>query len=440
MNRNLTPVLSRLAWVWPVLMFAGLSPWFHLATPVLEATDEAQHIGVVLYMANHGRMPVAGRPDAGPAHQEATQPPLYYALGALLIRPFDVSDAGAFYRPDPASPVGRADLPGRRHRHLPPPPEIAAASEFPAAVRVLRVYSALLVAGAVAFTAAAVARAFPGRPGAGVWAGTMLAVNPMVLFIANSVNNDNLAMLLCAGFVYALARIGNRPVSVRQGFLFGVLAGLAALAKLSALVLVPAIAVHLLTRPGGWGSRLKVSGSAAAGFVVASGWWFVRNRILYGELTASAIHTAVAGNGRAVVEPFALVREWHGFIKSLWGVFGAFNIIYPDWTYHILYGLTAMLAGLAVWAVRRRRGSVPTTVCAVLVAANLLAVGWWTSHLLGSQGRLIFPCLPALLWLAAAGAGAAPPRMRMAAGALSAGFLAAIAVWAALVLIPAAYA
>jgi hypothetical protein len=170
------------------------------------------------------------------------------------------------------------------------------------------------------------------------------------------------------------------------------------------------------------------------------GWWFVRNRLVYGQWNPVSVQAALAHNLRPGTEPFALLREWDGFIKSYWGVFGGFNVIFPDVVYTIFFGLTGLLVlAVAAFVIRRRRTLPPGLVCGVaLVAVNLLAVAVWTSRLYGSQGRLMFPSLgvasaAAAVSLAACGR----HRNRVAAGMVA--VLAVAAACGALFVIPAQY-
>lgn len=44
-----------------VLGYLALSVTFHFATPPLEASDEGAHLGMVIYLRDHGRLPVLNR-------------------------------------------------------------------------------------------------------------------------------------------------------------------------------------------------------------------------------------------------------------------------------------------------------------------------------------------------------------------------------------------
>jgi hypothetical protein len=133
--------------------FVTLSALYQLATPPLEAPDEAGHFAAVLYLKDHRRLPVAGRlSDALIVDQELLQPPLYYVLGALVTAPIDTSNARDFVTRRPHAPMGRADIPGPKHAWMP-----AGDRAFPyrgamLAIVVLRTLSMLMGLATIALT------------------------------------------------------------------------------------------------------------------------------------------------------------------------------------------------------------------------------------------------------------------------------------------------
>jgi hypothetical protein len=113
----------------------------------------------------------------------------------------------------------------------------------------------------------------------------VFALNPMLLTMSASVQNDTLALALgLAALELAIARLSSRP-SAGITVLVGAVAGLAILTKLTAWVLVPGVAGWLVCR------HRRESVQAVATFIAAAtaacGWWFVRNIILYGDLTGA---------------------------------------------------------------------------------------------------------------------------------------------------------
>src|ERR1043165_10006760 len=73
-------------------VFVILSLIYCWATPPLEASDELWHFGMINYIADTGQLPVQ-HPGVKTAYeQEGSQPPLYYLIGALLVKGIDRSD------------------------------------------------------------------------------------------------------------------------------------------------------------------------------------------------------------------------------------------------------------------------------------------------------------------------------------------------------------
>ena len=96
--------------------------FFAQATPPLEASDEARHMGWIIYRVLNRDWPPISVNEPTLARQEATQPPLYYLLGSLVVRGKDLVDYPSCYRPRPEAPIGRADRPGYRNMFVPPAP------------------------------------------------------------------------------------------------------------------------------------------------------------------------------------------------------------------------------------------------------------------------------------------------------------------------------
>ena len=104
--------LERLPWRWllPLLfMLAGLV--YLYAAPNFEASDSAQHIGVIKWIAERGELPAQSPDHAQLFGQEASQPPLYYLLMAQVWQAFDTADFDERYRPSPFTAIG---VPARR--------------------------------------------------------------------------------------------------------------------------------------------------------------------------------------------------------------------------------------------------------------------------------------------------------------------------------------
>ncbi len=131
---------------------------------------------------------------------------------------------------------------------------------------------ALLGVGAVALLTAAVRRT--SGPGAGLLAGTILALTPVAAAMFRYNNPDALLVALLVAAAYAVVRaVDGAPR--RWVALAGVALGLAFLTKLlQALLVAPALAlVVLIALPVGLAERIRVLLIGAAATVVSGGWF-----------------------------------------------------------------------------------------------------------------------------------------------------------------------
>lgn len=386
-----------------VALYLVLAGAFVRATPVMEVSDEAAHFGYVVDWRRTGQLPRA-TDGANPfSQQEAFQPPLYYALILAATANIALDDAEKHYAWVPGAPVGRADLPGPRNMREPVRPRESPPGAGVAVLRGRAVSLALSLATVLLVWACA--RAAGLRPWQRLFATGLAAFNPMFLHIGTSVNNDVLVTTLGAATSLACLMALDRRITARTSFGLGLLAGLTTLAKLSGAVFGPAVAYVVLR--GIYLRRAPRTTAlwAPAGFLAVTGWWFALQYRLYGMPFLGSRSGEEIGNVRSVIQPLALVREWGGFFKSFWGVFGGFNIVYPGWVYLLMLWLTiALLLGAALLVGRRPRDARLHLLVGV-VAVNLAAAAYWTSLMTASQGRLMFPTLAAIAVVSAAGLG-----------------------------------
>ncbi|MFN3763672.1 MAG: ArnT family glycosyltransferase, partial [Anaerolineae bacterium] len=288
-----------------VLAFVVLGLACGVIVPPFENLDEIEHFGVIRYIADMGRLPVHGTPEAEIYHyrQEASQPPLYHLLSAGLVRLLGLQarDMEMYIRFNPRVACGpnapalydnRAIFYHNPHReHLPWQDTLLM-------LHLLRIGSTLLQALTVLGTWALARRIFPDRPGVAPLATAMVAFNPQFLFVASGVNNDNLVTPLATWGLYLLFCIFQEGLSVRRTLVLGFLIGLAGLSKLSGWPLLPLSLLVILVAfyRSGRGTFLRRRAISLIGHwslvifipLALSGWWFWRNWRLYGDLTALA--------------------------------------------------------------------------------------------------------------------------------------------------------
>lgn len=260
--------------------------------------DADGHLDVIDFIQRHHRLP---RADQG---WEAHQPPLYYAISAALLAAagLTVSDPGAVW--------------------------------------VLRGLTFACGIAQVLLVFAAVRLLVPRRPFAQAMALLLAGFLPAHLYLAHYPSNENLfAPLATATLVLTLLLLRRRRPGWRAHAGVGVCLGVALLAKLTALLLVPAVLAALLWPRGerGGGRRTRVAGAAVtlAACLAVGGWPFAWRWVEFGS--------PLIGNwgyslewwqhpgyrtldqyvrfGRALVAPWyaGFASVWDGLYSTLWG-------------------------------------------------------------------------------------------------------------------------
>ncbi len=354
--------------------FAALALGFNLAVPLGEAPDEPSHLQMVLFLRQQRRLPalppagVADAPDlaAGP---QAKHPPLYYLIGALLSAPFGVDGLGFVALP---TFVHDLDAPALPNRFAHPPDAGPLATPGARAARAARLASllggALLVVGAWRLAR----RLWPRERGAAATAAAVVAFTPGIAWLSGVFHNDTLAAGASAMALAAAAAVatGDDPRPRRRLAALGGWVGIALLAKLTTVFLVPtaALAVALGARaaPRRAGRRVAwrrlagdgaVAGAAAA---VVAGGWFARNALRYGwrdPLGWRRWAARIPELERDVPLSAELGRYLTVQFESYWGRFGWMTIRLPDGVYLALAAAAAVAAcGWVVLAARALRG------------------------------------------------------------------------------------
>lgn len=460
--------------------YLALGVLYALATPPFEASDEVFHYPFVRNIALGKGLPVQRLGTHPPWEQVAFHPPAYHYLSAVLTFWIDTGDFDSLRA---ANPFARIGIPGapqnvnytRAAARAVVEPFVFRGSSL--AIYLLRGMSLLMGAGTVIFTyffASILNIPSPDRrsreaewaeqergQGGEVLATCLLAFNPTFIFISASVNNDNLAWLTSAASLFSIghlmlgpSRFIKREIGDRKidSLALGLLLGVGALAKASVLVLIPIFGLALLAqaaRTHNW-RRFFLSGTIIAGLVVlVSGWWYVRNLILYDELLALEIF---AKSTATRLEPYTLATffaEWPGFWLSFWGMFGSFNIRASEWVYTFFTALT--LAGLAGggWRLIRTRSAIRNSdrwlllthgLLVVFIIVTAISLLRWNLLIYAAQGRLMFTVLgPLMMYLAAGLLAWVPRRLAMRAVGVLVGVLGFVALWVAAKDIAAAY-
>jgi hypothetical protein len=424
--------------------FVLLSTTYSLIVPPFEASDELWHYPMVKYIADNWSLPIQNPASVGPWRQEGSQPPLYYILGALTTSWIDTSDMPQVRHLNPhvdngiATPDGNVNLVVHQPEREDLPWEGTVL-----AIHVVRFLSILMAAAGVYLTYLIVRAVLPGRSALVLGTTAIHAFTPMVVFIAGSVNNDNLVVPISSLALLMLLRLLRRQdLPLRRAIghyaLLGIVLGLAALTKASSLALTVLTALVVTVRAmrrksspledrpaAGWKEFIAGGLATLLPLIVVAGWWYLRNLRLYGDLTGLNAFIEILGKRDVPAGLSQLWRERYSFMAGYWGNFGGLNIPMSAWVYQVLNGIVVaaglgLIVGLIRGQVRHTRiqrsdrGTdddhagiwVPGLVLCILWALGVL-LPWiqWARVTWSSQGRLVFAALPVWSMLLALGLG-----------------------------------
>jgi len=421
--------------------FIALGVTYSVVTPIFEASDELWHYLFVKHLADGNGLPVQD-PDADqPWRQEGSQPPLYYALGALATFWIDTDDAYEGYTPllwyNPHVDNGVLTADGNTNLVVHSQQEAFPWHGTALAVHLLRLLSVLMGAATVLLTYLIALEVFPGREDLALGAAAVNAFTPMFLFISGAVNNDNLVVPLCSLALLMMLKISNiqYPISNHNWVLdirywiLGLVLGLAALTKESALGLFPlallAVAARIwqqhraLSPSTSSGQRLSKGRNAPLlkrfGLVIGhwsliilpalavSGWWYWRNWCLYGDPLGLNVFLDILGRRHPPATLRQLWGEREGFAMSYWGLFGGVNVPLDTWVYRLLNLLAIIAAlGIIIFLIRKFRARLrPEAWVKVVILLAWPAIVFtslirWALQTWSSQGRLVFSAISAL--------------------------------------------
>ncbi len=410
---------------------------YSLATSLFEASDELWHYPFIQHLVSGGGLPVQqkGQTDENaPWRQEGSQPPLYYAIAALASAPFDHGNWRELRRINPHADMGVPTRDGNANAMLHTPAEQWPWTRAVLAVRVARFVSVILSTLTVLF-AYLVSRELFGRqtrdwgletdthqslipnpqsPFLRLATLIFTAFIPMFAFISGAINNDNAAVLFSTlGLWWALRLMGLRDLSMRSALIAGVITGLGALSKSSAVGLLGLFGVAAFLSISNLQSPISKKALALGSWLLAlalttaliAGWWFVRNLNLYGDLLGWNAFLDSVGRRDPPATLAQLWAEREGFAWAYWGVFGTLNVIMPPWVYGVLNGVVGVailgwLLAIGNWLRRKVPISqlpiAKLVLCAFWVVLIFVSLLRWTSLTPASQGRLMFPCIAAI--------------------------------------------
>jgi hypothetical protein len=402
---------ARLLWLGvggAVLAFVVVATlWLYV--PTYQPPDEASHVAYARELS-HGRLPtidsqIDSRGDARLARMlrprnarhrtiwTANHPPLYYALVAVPLR------VGL----DSGHPIWGVQ-----------------------AARLLSVGLSALGLVALAYV---VVQLVPGRPQLAVAAAGLVALLPSFISASARVYTDSLAFLTTTAVLAASVVLLVRGPSAVRLAAVAASASLAALTRASGLLVVGVAGLAVLV--GVWrgsqggavrrGGRAVVwAGVVGAAVVAVSGWFYLRNLRLYGDLTGSAALFERFGRTPrgSVLELVTRPGFWGVQQQRLWGVT---NVIPADGSVapRLWWLGLVPLAGLVLvagrWLARRGRGGRPDPgrtlgfgLCVLLLGLLQLSLVQFVSQGGSAHVRYLFPGLVTVGLVVAVGLMALP--------------------------------
>jgi hypothetical protein len=396
--------------------FLGLGTLYSVVTPLIETPDEDSHYGYVKHIADGRGLPVLHLdPSKNPvAGTVGHHPPLYHLTSALLTFWIDTDDADSLIWYNPHCVAGIPHWPGNKNRIIHTDAESFPYHGTALAIHTLRLFSVLLSGITVLATYLIALEIFPNWKPLALGAAAINAFNPQFIFISARVGNDAAVTAFSALVLLGTVRLLKRGVTRGRLIWLGVTLGLALLSKISALALLPLVAVGLAIRAIQQRSVRCLIKWGVIVFSIAmliSGWAYLRNWMLYRHPLASNVWLAAVGLREPQPSLIELYREeFWGLEISFWAVFGWMNIVIDEIFYQILAAMVRLsILGLLVLAigqfdkfkVLQRRQLDRSTLL------SLLLLGIWFLLLFasllrfmqiqtGAQGRYLFPAISAI--------------------------------------------
>lgn len=242
---------------------------------------------------------------------------------------------------------------------------------------------------------------------------------PQLTHIGASVNNDSLMMLAFWLLTPVALRIADGNLRPATAGLAGLITGVGLLTKGFALVLPVWILAALLIawrRAGRSATRPVVVAGLVYGFVAfaVGGWWWVRNLVLYGQISPSRFGQLLPNREDVEVELGRFIHSWaYTTTRRFWGDFGWYDGAFiPALVFGLLTAL--VLIGVARACARRDKVAITPIANRLLLAGPLLLLvatqfafafrGYLLSgRMPGMQGRYWFGAVASMAVVVALG-------------------------------------
>lgn len=403
--------------------FLVLGIVYGTVTPLFETPDEIQHYFHIKHISDGKGLPVLKPRGEALYEQEGGQPSLYYLFGAAATFWINTDDAEDLLEYNPHVNLGVPSRHGNKNVLLHTSRESFPYTGTALAVHVLRCLSLIFGALTVLATYLMSWEVFRGTKAVALGAAVLIAFNPQFIFTSAAVNNDGLLTALCSMALLSGVLVVTRGPSLRRYLALGATVGLAAVTKLTGLGLLAVVVVLLIIVAQRYSPREAVKGAVIVALLVLllAGWWYVRNWLLYQELTGMGrFFQALGATSDRNLTLAMLIEELEGFRLSYWAVFGWFNVLADPWVYR-LFDVLIVLCVVGIPLALARGLKKPRTVSLPSLALMLtwmavVAAGYVRYNQLidAATGRLVFPAICCVSALLAWGLVQLPPRRHSA--------------------------
>ena len=368
-----------------------LATLWSVTVPPFETPDEPGHARYVNFLLEHRRLPVAGEEAPGEAHQ----PPLYYAVAAVVA---GVTGSG----PIPAEVRKNAHF--RWYGGTQENKYLHDGDPTAGTLHRLRLLSVVLSAGTIVcvYLMGAVS-GIVSRRAAAIAAG-VAAFIPQFSFVSGSLNNDNLANLLSAAALTCLVFGMRAGAGLRPWGLAGLFTGLGLLTKFTGLAMIPCGLLAIWIHRGAGRQR------AAAAFLVPAlltpAPLLIRNAMVLGDALGAGAQVRTLPN---LLDPKGLsdayfVTEFPVVLfESFWGRFGWMSFRAPTGLY--LIALVATIIALTGLLISRRGAAASQTriLFGAAIVIQIAQVAIYNLTFTQAQGRFLFPVIGPVALLVCAG-------------------------------------
>jgi 4-amino-4-deoxy-L-arabinose transferase-like glycosyltransferase len=360
-HSSLSSVLSPQSLV--LIIFTLLALFYARALPLFEATDEGAHFLYVHHLLETGQLPLlegrlATTGDAPPVERwsfERHQPPLYYAIGALLVSWSQREDIDTYLQPNLLIFL-RGIVEDNPNMWLHSP---SSSGDTAAAVWTLRLYSLALALGTLLAIYHTAQLAF-GRQDIALLAMTFVVALPMFISLSASINNDNLIIFIFSVAIYWCLRIWQRRDITRVDIVVvSLLLSAAALTKVTGVTLFGIVYLSLFIGAYrgsySWRKVGLLIGISLVAAAILAGWWYLRNLTLYGDMLASDATITFFSENPQRRSVDAIVGEIPRVWRTFWFGIGYLHaLVYaPDWYYLYTGVITALgIAGLGIYGLK----------------------------------------------------------------------------------------